>query len=224
VRLTSLTHDNSKFPLSPMYVPYPPRAPPRPTWITYNNGRVECSASDGIRIAVPPLGNLCELTLEQLSAGGNNKRENFDESAQARVPPCISECRFLVSPCFGYSANGEEDSRMTRPVPTGPANFIQAPVSNDVITTVKHGASNARFCAQALVSNDVITTVNPARRTNACPTDATRRWSDERYATSRPDECYATSCPTYPTYSPRRFLSLSLFLSSLTPPRPNFTD
>ena len=171
-----------------MYVPYPPRAPPGPTWITYNNGRMECSASDGIRIAVPPLGNLCELTLEQLSAGGNNKRENFDESAQARVPPCISECRFLVSPCFGYSANGGEDGRMTRPVPTGPANLIQASVDNDVITTFNQGMA-------------------PACPTSACKTDATRRRPDERYATSRPDECYATSCPTY---SPRRFSPSSL--------------
>jgi hypothetical protein len=54
----------------------------------------------------------------------------------------------------------------------------------------------------------------PAWTTNAYPTDASRRRSDERDATSRPDECYATSCPTY---SPRRFsLSLSLSLSSLS--------
>ena len=136
---------------------------------------------------------------------------------------------------------------MTRPVPTGPANWIeasvgndvittvnheafnahfceQAAVSNDVITTVDHGAFNAHFCEQAFVSNDVNTTVVPTYPTNACPTDASRRRSDGRYATSRPDECYATFCPTY---SPRRSslsLSLSLSLSQALPPHEPYPD
>ena len=85
--------------------PYPPRAHPGPTWITYNNGRMECSTNDGIRKAVPSIGNLCELVSDSLESGGNDylsfrTQARVPQSAQARVPPCISERRHFFQMNF----------------------------------------------------------------------------------------------------------------------------